>query len=98
MGWKVGTTATPARHLLLLVANTIGIVALAGAGLLVLLLSTADGGTGAPAVTRAEPPAATSEPTRYVPFPLGRSIPHWDPENGWLSEFATSDQVQYGGR
>lgn len=84
----MGTTGTSPRRLLLLVANTIGIVALAGAGLLVLLLTTADGGTGAPAVARIATPAPTAVPTPYVPFPPGRSIPHWDPENGWLSEFA----------
>jgi hypothetical protein len=65
-----------------------GILVLAGLGLLILLLTTADGGTGAPAITRVERPAATAEPTRYVPVPPGRSVPLWDPENGWLSEFA----------
>lgn len=86
----MGTTGTSPRRLLLLVANTISIVALAGAGLFVLLLTTADGGTGAPALTRAETPASTTEPTAHLPFPPGRSVPHWDPDNGWLSEFAAA--------
>lgn len=84
----MGTTGTSPRRLLLLAANTAGILALAGAGLVLLLLTTADGGTGAPAVARIPTPPPTAEPTAYVLFPPGRSIPHWDPENGWLSEFA----------
>ncbi|MGH2609406.1 MAG: hypothetical protein ACRDHF_09995, partial [Tepidiformaceae bacterium] len=86
--------------LMLLVANTVVIVALAGGGLLVLLMSTASGGTGAPVVTPGETSAATTQPTRYVPVPAGRSMPPWDPENGWLSEFAALalEQTQYAGR
>jgi hypothetical protein len=86
----VGTTGSSARYLVLLVANTVVIVALAGGGLVVLLLSTATGGTGAPAVSRARTPLPAASPTRYVPAPPGFSMPHWDPENGWLSEFDPS--------
>jgi hypothetical protein len=85
---EVGTTGTPPRRLFLLVANTIGIVVLAGGGLLVLLLATPNGGTGAPAIPRVQASTPTVEPTRYLPIPPGRSVPPWDPENGWLSEFA----------
>ncbi len=87
----MGTTGTSARRLLLLVANTAVIAGLAGAGLVVLLLTTASGGTGAPAVSRVPTPPATAEPTRYVPSPPGFSMPPWDPVNGWLSEFDEPD-------
>jgi hypothetical protein len=82
---EVGTTG-PASRALLLAANTAGIVLLTGLGLLVLLLTTADGGTGAPAASAAPSPVASATATP-VPVPPGLSLPHWDANNGWLSEF-----------
>jgi hypothetical protein len=89
-------TTGSTRHLVLLVANTLVIAALAGGVLVVLLLSTASGGTGAPTARRGTTPPATAEPTRYVPAPPGFSMPHWDPVNGWLSEFAEPDRGALG--